>query len=73
MAKAEFLIADALKAQQWERAKGELRALVALQGSYTSPYPDHVDKEKEHHKKWEALQARVEEFITAVEDDGLQE
>jgi hypothetical protein len=45
MAKAEFLIADALKAQQWERAKGELRALVALQGSYTSPYPDHVDKD----------------------------
>jgi hypothetical protein len=39
MAKAEFLI------QQWERAKGELRALVALQGSYTSPFPDHVDKD----------------------------
>ncbi len=63
---AEYLmIPEALKAQQWERAKGELRALVALQGSYsyTANTADKLEK----------VEARVEEFIADFEALGLHE
>jgi hypothetical protein len=42
-------VTNMLKAAAWERAKGELRALVAIQGSYTSN-----DGRAE---KWEACSA----------------
>lgn len=64
-----FLIDAAMKAQQWERAKGELRALVAIQGSYSlgrGPGDDEPEK-------WQRLQMAVDEFIRSVENDGLQE
>jgi hypothetical protein len=63
-----FYIDYALKAAQWERAKGELRALIALQGSYASRQvgDDSVPK-------WERLKNYVEDFIQEVEDQGLQE
>lgn len=58
----------AMKAAAWERAKGELRALVMIKGAVSSdgvpfgaPFP------------YEALQARVEDFIRGIEDDGLHE
>jgi hypothetical protein len=56
-----------LKAAAWERAKGELRAVVAIHGAVQSgtppgePFP------------YEELQRRVEAFITEVEDEGLHE
>lgn len=57
---------DMLKAQQWERAKGELRALVALQGSYPST-------EDERASRWRHLSEAVESFIASVEERALQE
>lgn len=53
-----------LKAAQWERAKGELRAFVAIQGSYPSG---------ENSERWRQLEARVDSFIASVEDDALDE
>ena len=57
-----------MKAQQWERAKGELRALVAMQGSFTSGGGDTHET-----TRWRELGKRVESFIKSVEDDGLEE
>jgi hypothetical protein len=55
-----------LKGQQWERAKGELRALVSMQGSYASG-------DEQQNAKYHNLDRRIEEFIKGIEDDGLQE
>ncbi len=69
---ANFCLPSALKAQQWERAKGELRALVALQGSYnTSDEPPGVVHPET--TRWYALQTHVEQFIKSIEYDALQE
>ena len=64
-----FLIDAAMKAQQWERAKGELRALIALQGSYSFGR-DIGDRREE---RWVTLEKRVNAFVQDVEDNGLQE
>jgi hypothetical protein len=58
----DFLVAEALKSAQWERAKGELRALVALQGSHVTTTSADT---------WERLSAAVEDFIKEVEESGL--
>jgi hypothetical protein len=50
---------------QWERAKGELRAMTALQGSY----PSHLGNTD----RWESLRDRVEQFIIEIEGEALQE
>lgn len=59
---------DALKAMQWERAKGELRTMIALQGSipfdYETPQED---------KTWVKLLRAVNAFIIKIEDAGLHE
>lgn len=70
MARKEFMFDSALKSAQWERAKGELRALVALQASYTDLVPQHMRTKPD---RWIQLSDRVEDFIKAVEDDALQE
>jgi hypothetical protein len=49
---------------QWERAKGELQALVALQGSYDGGGDA---------AKYEELKPLVEKFIQDVEDNGYAE
>lgn len=67
-ANGTFLIDSAMKAQQWEIAKGHLRALVELQGSYSTAV-----REEHGTSKWERLQAAVDEFVTNVEDNGLHE
>lgn len=64
-----FLIDTAMKAMQWERAKGELRALVALQGSYSLGRGPGDDTPA----KWQRLEEAVNTFIQQIEDDGLQE
>ena len=65
------MIPEALKAQQWEIAKGHLRALVALQGSIPADTaPEHLG---EIDRKWEELLREVEAFITRIEDNALQE
>jgi len=53
-----------LKSQQWERVKGELRAMVAMQGSYQAG---------ENTEQWNRLDCIVEDFIREVEDNGLDE
>lgn len=62
---AEFLIDSAMKSVLWEEAKGKLRALVAMQGSYVSA------KEDETH--FEDAQIAVDEFIDDFEGRGLYE
>lgn len=57
-----FLHDSALKAMLWEEAKGKLRALVMVQGSYQSAYG-----------RFEELDETVEKFIKEVEGWGLQE
>lgn len=59
-------IDEMLKAQQWERAKGELRAMVAMQGSYSSTSEQELSR-------WQDLRERVENFIDAVEGEGEHE
>jgi hypothetical protein len=55
-----------LKAVAWEEAKGKLRALVALQGSYFGEVPENINR-------WKDLDKAVSEFIRHVEDYGLHE
>lgn len=55
-----------LKYMLWEEAKGKLRALAAVQGSYPSGDPETA-------KRFEALTAKVEAFIKEVNDEELQE
>ena len=69
----EFQLADALKAQQWERAKGELRALVAMQGSYSTSGGPPDKSEAAETRRWHDIDKRVEDFIASVENDGLHE
>jgi hypothetical protein len=64
---ADYELDAMLKSQQWERAKGELRALVAMQGSYKST------ASRGRSECWQALNDKVNTFIQEVEDDALQE
>lgn len=62
-------IYHAMKAATWERAKGELRALVGIKGAVrTEPTP--LPGERFPHQD---LQDAVEAFIANVEDNGLHE
>jgi len=72
----DFNIAAALKGQQWERAKGELRSLVALQGSHNPQWQGCNTRTPYSAAQWEKfndLHARVELFISQVEGEGLHE
>lgn len=71
--KATFDIEAALKAQQWERAKGELRALVALQGAHKTSGLGPPNTVADETRRWQNLEKAVEEFVKIVEDNGLQE
>lgn len=68
MDKVPFGIPDAMKAAQWEVAKGHLRALVVMQGSYHSGGMPTREA-----ARFEALSKAVEAFIESVEDEGLHE
>lgn len=63
---------SAMKAQQWERAKGELRAMVALLGSQPAQYEEGTGDYIEN-KHWERLKSLTDDFIKEVEDYGLHE
>lgn len=66
MARTVFDQIGTLKAMQWEIAKGHLRSLAALEGSASS-----VESERPY--RFEQIRDRVEAFIRAFEDDGLEE
>lgn len=68
----KFDLAAALKGQQWERCKGELRAMVALQGSYHSMGLP-CDAPSYEVARLENAQKIVEDFITKFEYEGCHE
>lgn len=53
-----------LMAQQWERAKGELRAMAAMHGALYEKNAVHDYRE---------VSANIEKFITDFEDQGFEE
>jgi len=63
------LLLSGIRAQQWERTKGELRAMVALVGNTTQARPIGDDDLA----AWEQLEERVDDFIKEVEVRGLHE
>ena len=61
-----FSLPYAMKITQWENAKGLLRGLVKMQGSY-------YGSGKNQNTKFEELGTVVETLITYVEENALQE
>lgn len=59
-------IVNMMKAQQWERAKGELRALAYMQGSYPAGGGHTFER-------WKNIHNRIEAFIKDIHDHGLHE
>jgi hypothetical protein len=57
------IITRVLRAQAWERAKGELQSVL---WTFHSPYGSNKEQ-------FEELDALVENFIKAVEDKSLNE
>lgn len=62
----KFLPHSAAKAQQWEIAKGHLRALAAIDGACSTG-------ETERPYRFEVVAAAVEKFVKEFEDAGLHE
>lgn len=62
----KFLPHSAAKAQQWEIAKGHLRALAAIDGACSTG-------ETERPYRFERTEAAIEKFIQEFEDAGLHE
>jgi hypothetical protein len=62
----KFLPHSAAKAQQWEIAKGHLRALAAIDGACSTG-------ETERPYRFERVQAAVESFIKEFEGAGFHE
>lgn len=62
----KFLPHSAAKAQQWEIAKGHLRALAAIDGSVSTG-------ETERPYRFEKVGAAIEKFIRDFEDEGFHE
>lgn len=63
---ATFLPHSVAKAQQWEIAKGHLRALAAIDGACSTG-------ETERPYRFEVVGAAVEKFIAEFEANGLHE
>lgn len=61
-----FLPHSAAKAQQWEIAKGHLRALAAIDGACST-------SGSERPYRFEVVEAAIEKFIKEFEDQGLHE
>jgi hypothetical protein len=62
----KFLPHSSAKSQQWEIAKGHLRALAALDGAVSTG-------ETERPYRFEIVGAAIEKFIREFEDAGLHE
>jgi len=60
-----FMLPEALRAQQWEIAKGHLRATVSLQGGYQAGGI--------HAERFTLCVNMVEKFIRDFEDEGMDE
>lgn len=62
----KFLPHSAAKAQQWEIAKGHLRALAAIDGACSTG-------ETERPYRFERVGSAIEKFIQEFEDAGFHE
>jgi hypothetical protein len=60
----EYLM-QTLRMQAWERAKGELRAVLHTY------YGDASARDSDH--KFEKANARIESFISDIEENGIVE
>lgn len=63
-------VREALGAAAWEDAKGKLRAVVAILGSYPAGTGPCIARDGEE-SKYEAMHRRVEGFIKEIEDEEL--
>ncbi len=63
---AKFLPHSVAKAQQWEIAKGHLRALAVIDGAVSTG-------ETERPYRFEIVSAAIEKFIKEFEGAGLHE
>lgn len=61
-----FLPHSSAKAQQWEIAKGHLRAMAALDGAVSTGETDRP-------YRFEKVEAAIENFIREFEDAGYHE
>lgn len=68
----KFDIAAAMKGQQWERCKGELMALLALQGSYHSATLPSAP-EGWSGQRLKGCRKEIGKFIKIMEDEGFSE
>lgn len=59
-----FQIAEAMKMQQWERCKGELNALISLQGS-------HACTDLHFSARRSKLLSEVKKFVKRIEENEL--
>jgi hypothetical protein len=57
---------SAMKAMAWERAKGALRECAAAIGATHGAPADEI-------YKWETFNAKTEDFIKEIENEGLHE
>lgn len=62
----KFLPHSAAKAQQWEIAKGHLRAMAAIDGACSTGETDRP-------YRFERVQMAIEKFINEFEDAGFHE
>lgn len=62
----KFLPHSAAKAQQWEIAKGHLRAMAAIDGACSTG-------ESERPYRFEKVEAAIEAFIKEFESAGFHE
>lgn len=67
MKREEFI--RILKVQQWSKCKGELQALIELEGSNETEYDGNHALEG----RWRKLDRIISNFIEALEDEGLHE
>lgn len=65
------IVLAALRAQAWQRAKGELRAMLEAHHSPNN-IQEKADLDK-HAKRYNMIYAVVEAFINAFENEGYHE
>lgn len=64
------IVLTALRAQAWQRAKGELRAMLEAHRAPAGLGPQFY---MEHAERYDKLHEMVTNFIEAFEDEGYHE
>lgn len=63
-----YLAIELAAVVEWERAKGQLQALIALLGSVPSEYEREAPYRPIRPRNYELLRKEVEAFVATVED-----